>query len=69
VKHQERPAKDKTAKGGTAVSLLPMEIQIGDRLTDEGFEWQVMTHPAILHGGKSLRARCSGPVCQRPNAT
>jgi hypothetical protein len=57
VKHQERPAKAKTAKGGTAVSLLPMEIQIGDRFTDEGFEWQVMTHPAALHSGKSLRAR------------
>jgi arylamine N-acetyltransferase len=57
VKHQERPAKAKTAKGGTAVSLLRMEIQIGDWFTDEGFEWQVLTHPAALHGGKSLRAR------------
>ena len=57
MKHKERPAKGKTAKGGTAVSLLPMEIQIGDRFTDEGFEWQVLTHPAALHGGKSLRAR------------
>jgi hypothetical protein len=45
VKHQERPARGKTAKSGTAVSLLPMEIQIGDRFTDEGFEWQVLTHP------------------------
>jgi hypothetical protein len=34
-----------------------MEIQIGDRFTDEGFEWHVMTHAAALHGGKSLRAR------------
>jgi hypothetical protein len=57
VKHQERPAKGKTAKGGTTLSLLPMEIQIGDRFTDEGFEWHVVTHPAALHGGKSLRAR------------
>ena len=27
------------------------------RLTDAGFEWEVVTHPAALHGGKSLRAR------------
>jgi len=41
----------------TTLSLLPMEIQIGDTLTDQGFEWQVLTRPAALHGGKSLRAR------------
>ena len=23
--------------------------QTGDRFADEGFEWQVMTHPAALH--------------------
>ena len=37
--------------------MLPMEIQIGDRFTDHDFEWEVVTHPAALHGGKSLRAR------------
>jgi len=58
VKPQQRRAKPEAAKGGEdTLSLLPMEIQIGDRFTDEGFEWQVMTHPAALHGGKSLRAR------------
>jgi hypothetical protein len=36
-------------------------IQVGDRLTDAGFEWEVVTHPAALHGGKSLRARIQGP--------
>jgi hypothetical protein len=40
-------------------SMLPMEIQIGDRFTD--FEWEVVTHPAALHGGKSLRARIQRP--------
>jgi hypothetical protein len=24
-------------------SLLPMEIQVGNRLTDAGFEWEVVT--------------------------
>ena len=47
--------------GTVAVSLLPMEIQIGDRFTDQEFEWEVLTRPAALHGGKSLRARIRRP--------
>ena len=57
VRPQQRRANREAANGGGTLSLLPMEIQIGDRFTDEGFEWHVMTHPAALHGGKSLRAR------------
>jgi hypothetical protein len=34
-----------------------MEIQIGDRFTDEEGEWEVVSHPATLHGAKSLRGR------------
>ena len=41
----------------TSISILPMEIQIGDRFTDEEGEWVVMSHAAALHGAKSLRAR------------
>ena len=41
--------------------VLPMEIRIGDRFTDQDFEWEVLTHPAILRGGKSLRARIRRP--------
>jgi hypothetical protein len=47
-------------KSGT-VSLLPMEIQIGDRFTEGEFEWEVLTHPAGFQGGKSLRARIRRP--------
>jgi hypothetical protein len=43
------------------LALLPMEIQVGDRFTDHDFEWEVLTHPAALHGGKSLRARIRRP--------
>ena len=53
------PAPDEPAAG--SASLLPMEIQIGDRFTGHGFEWEVLTHPAALHGGKSLRARVQRP--------
>jgi hypothetical protein len=38
-----------------------MEIRIGDRLMDQDLEWEVVTHPALLHGGKSLRARIRRP--------
>ena len=43
------------------LSLLPMEVQVGDRFTAEEFEWEVVTHPASFHGGKSLRARIQRP--------
>jgi hypothetical protein len=44
-----------------AASVLPTEIQVGDRLIDQDFEWEVVTHPAVTHGGKSLRARIMRP--------
>jgi hypothetical protein len=34
-----------------------MNIQIGDRCTDEEAEWEVVSRPATLHGAKSLWAR------------
>ena len=42
-------------------SLLPMEMKVGDRFIAEGFEWEIVTHPAALRGGKSLRARIQRP--------
>jgi hypothetical protein len=41
--------------------LLPMEIRIGDRFMDQDLEWEVVTRPASLHGGKSLRATVQRP--------
>jgi hypothetical protein len=49
-----------------------MEIEIGDRFTDEEGEWEVVSHPATLHGAKSLRARVrrvEQPNSQQPSAT
>jgi hypothetical protein len=59
VKSVPRQARTRAAPGADTVtaSMLPMEIQIGDRFTDHDFEWEVVTHPGALHGGKSLRAR------------
>ena len=63
AKPHQRPAKPNATQRADAAtaSVLPMEIQIGDRFTDHDFEWEVLTHPAILHGGKSLRARIQRP--------
>ena len=61
VKAQPRQAKPETAKGTAALSMLPMEIQVGDHFTDHDFEWEVLTRPAVLHGGQSLRARIRRP--------
>jgi hypothetical protein len=70
---RRRPAKPRTREQSDQATLplqppdqamlllLPMEIQIGDRFTDQDLEWDVVNHPAILHGGKSLRARIQRP--------
>ena len=57
VKPQQPEAKTAKGEAATTFSLLPMEVQIGDRFTDQAFEWEVLTRPAALHGGKSLRTR------------
>jgi hypothetical protein len=57
--HAKPPAAEAPDAG--AEPVLPMEVQVGDRFTDQGFEWEVLTHPAAMRGGKSLRARVVRP--------
>jgi hypothetical protein len=65
VKRKDAKSHQRRAKAqdtdATTVSIFPMEIQIGERFTDHDFEWEVVTHPGALHGGKSLRARIQRP--------
>lgn len=42
---------------GSAVRLLPMQLQIGDRLSDETGEWEVVTRPHATAGGKVAHVR------------
>ena len=58
---KSQPRRARAQDADATVSILPMEIQIGDRFTDHDFEWEVVTHPAALHGGKSLRASIRRP--------
>jgi len=63
AKPRQRPVKlspPQDADAATA-SVLPMEIQVGDRFTEQGFEWEVLTHPTAMHGAKTLRARVVRP--------
>jgi hypothetical protein len=59
AKAHKRPARSDNTQdaGAETVSVLPMEIQVGDRFTDEEGEWEAVSHPAALHGAKTLRAR------------
>ena len=57
----QKQGEGQAAQRQDTVSLLPMEIQIGDRFADQDFEWEVVTQPAAFQGGKSLRARIRRP--------
>ena len=63
AKRQRAPAKAPASQQPDAgsASVLPMNIQVGDRFTADGFEWEVMTHPTAMHGAKTLRARVVRP--------
>jgi hypothetical protein len=58
-KPPQRPAARESNAGSETV--LPMDIQVGDRFTEQGFEWEVLTHPTAMHGAKTLRARVVRP--------
>jgi hypothetical protein len=38
-----------------------MDIQVGDRFAEQGFEWELLTRPTAMHGAKTLRARVVRP--------
>jgi hypothetical protein len=39
------------------VRVLPMQLQIGDRMTDSTGEWQVVGRPYTTNGGKNAHVR------------
>jgi hypothetical protein len=63
AKREQPPDKAPASKEPNAgqASVLPMDLQVGDRFTAEGFEWEVLTHPTAMHGAKTLRARVVRP--------
>jgi hypothetical protein len=41
----------------TTLRVLPMNLQIGDRITDETGEWEVIGRPFTTVGGKNANVR------------
>jgi len=37
--------------------VLPMDLQIGERLADETGEWEIISRPYTTAGGKDARVR------------
>jgi hypothetical protein len=52
-----KPEKKPAAAASAMSRILPMELQIGDRLVDETGEWEVVGRPYTTAGGKNARSR------------
>ena len=52
-----KPEKKPAAAASATSRILPMELQIGDRLADETGEWEVVGRPYTTAGGKNARVR------------
>jgi hypothetical protein len=55
----EATAERRAMRAGPAKAarILPMELRVGDRLTDETGEWEVIDRPYTIGGGKNARVR------------
>jgi hypothetical protein len=50
------PGMPPPAPSGTA-RVLPMQLQIGDKFSDESGEWEVIGRPYTIAGGKNSHVR------------
>ncbi len=51
------------------LSVLPMQLRVGDRFTDEEGEWEVAGRPSTASGGKAVQAlvpRLGDAASERP---
>ena len=53
---RQRPEKEPEPAPPTR-RVLPMELQVGDRFSDEAGEWEVVGRPHTAAGGKIAHAR------------
>jgi hypothetical protein len=54
---RSRPEKKSEPSAPAEHRVLPMQLQIGDRLADETGEWEVIGRPYTTAGGKDARVR------------
>jgi len=52
-----KPEKKSEPREPAERRVLPRELQVGDRLTDETGEWEVIGRPYTTAGGKDARVR------------
>ena len=54
-----RPRSEKKSEPAApaAIKVLPMELQVGDRLADETSDWEVIAPPYSTMGGRTVHAR------------
>ena len=50
-----------TPTSATTTPTLPMQLQLGDRFTDEEGEWEIATRAWTTHGGKIVHATVQNP--------
>jgi hypothetical protein len=54
---RSRSEKKPEAAGPTASRVLPMQLQVGDRLADETGEYEVIGRPYTRNAGKDAHVR------------
>ncbi len=52
-----RPQKKREPQPAADRKILPMELRVGDRLTDEAGEWEVIAPPYSTAVGRVVHAR------------
>jgi len=52
-----RSSKKREPQSAADPKILPMELRVGDRLTDETFEWEVIAPPYGTAEGRIVHAR------------
>jgi hypothetical protein len=55
-----KPEKKREAQGPPVTRVLPMRLQIGDRLSDETGEYEVIARPYTTAAGKPRTFASSG---------
>jgi hypothetical protein len=53
----KKPAPENPATAGATRRVLPMDLQVGDRLADESGEWEVVGLPYTTAAGKNAHVR------------
>jgi hypothetical protein len=51
------PRKKRETQAAADRKIVPMELRVGDRITDETGEWEVIAPPYSTAGGRVVHAR------------